>query len=355
MGDADRRAVKAAVEAVRDRIRLIRERGDHIGEGDTKAALIEPILGALGWALQDLDEVSREYRHKPQDNPVDYALFIMRSPCLFVEAKSVSKDMGDYKWISQTLSYATVAGVKWCVLTNGDEYRLYNSHAPVAVEEKLLRSVTISSQDEENRLLDTLLLLSKDKMREKELDVLWRAHFVDRKVKEALRDVLDNQEQGLIRLIRRKTKELKPSEIRDSLKRADLRITFPGVPVPPGPVSRPTPEPKPPRPSGSRATLADLISAGVIEPPLALENTYKGVKVEALVDERGKVVYDGAPYSSPSTAAGMARKSVIGAPPGREYPQTNGWTFWRCADAETGEIAELDVLRQRYLERSEKA
>jgi len=98
----------------------------------------------LGWDTHDPDEVFREYRRKPQDNPVDHALFLHRSPRLFVEAQGLGTNLLDRKWVSQTLGYATVVGVEWCVLTNGDEYRLYNAHAPVDVEEKLFRSVTVS-------------------------------------------------------------------------------------------------------------------------------------------------------------------------------------------------------------------
>jgi len=35
------------------------------------------------------------------------------------------------------------------VLTNGDEYRIYNSHATVPVEEKLFRSVRVTGDDSE--------------------------------------------------------------------------------------------------------------------------------------------------------------------------------------------------------------
>ena len=38
---------------------------------------------------------------------------------------------------------------------------------------------------------------------------------------------------------------------------------------------------------------------------------------------------------------------IVGAPPGREYPQTNGWTFWRFRDAD-GNLAFVDALRQRH-------
>ena len=64
----------------------------------------------------------------------------------------------------------------------------------------------------------------------------------------------------------------------------------------------------------------------------------------------GQVVWDGTPYDSLSTAAGMARKSVIGAPEGRAYPQTNGWAFWQFQDPETGRLCYIDELRQQYLE-----
>ena len=60
-----------------------------IGEQDTKAALIVPVLRALGWDVEDLEDVKLEYRRRPADNPVDYALFLLRSPRLFIEAKSL--------------------------------------------------------------------------------------------------------------------------------------------------------------------------------------------------------------------------------------------------------------------------
>ena len=61
----------------------------------------------------------------------------------------------------------------------------------------------------------------------------------------------------------------------------------------------------------------------------------------------GKVEYDGHGYDSLSTAAGIARKSVIGAPAGQSFSQTNGWTFWMYSD--DGVLREIDRLRQSYL------
>src|SRR5215210_1734040 len=230
MTDSARRAVVDVLPTLRKRIQKIRNRKENIGEQNTKAALIDPLLSALGWDIEDIDEVSREYRRKPQDNPVDYALFMLRSPRLFVEAKGLEKDLNDRKWISQILSYATVVGVEWCVLTNGDEYRLYNAHAPVEVEQKLFRVVRISDLAQEEYTFDTLELLSKEKMSDNLLNVLWKAHFIDRHVSAALAEILQNEDADLIRLIRKRTPELSPLEIRESLTRADIRVDFPVVP-----------------------------------------------------------------------------------------------------------------------------
>lgn len=337
----------ATVSELGETIQRIKRRRESIGEQNTRAILIEPLLAALGWNIRDLNEVRREYRHTPQDNPVDYALFILRSPCLFVEAKDLDTDLEDRRWVSQVLGYATVVGVEWCVLTNGDEYRLYNAHAPVEVEKKLFRCVRISDTSQKAYTLSTLDLLSKANMDEKRIDALWKAHFVDGQVKRALEELFSTATKNLITWIHRQHPELSRPEIRDSLQRADIQIDFPAVP-PPVPPSSPRPL-TPPRRKAGGVQVKDLIAAGLITPPLALEKTYKGHRLTATIREDGSILFDGRAYASLSTAAGMARKTIIGAPEGRDYPQTNGWTFWRFRDQETGELLEVDVLRQRYL------
>src|SRR5687767_2891572 len=166
------------------RQRISRHREQPLGEQNTKAILIEPLLRALGWDVEDFDEVHREYKPKPTDNPVDYALFILRTPRLFVEAKALGGNLNDRKWANQIMGYAAVTGVEWVVLTNGDEFRVYNSHAPVPIEEKLFRSVKIS--DDGLQAADTLALLSKSRMRENFIATLWKSSFVDQQVKSAL-------------------------------------------------------------------------------------------------------------------------------------------------------------------------
>jgi hypothetical protein len=99
------------------------------------------------------------------------------------------------------------------------------------------------------------------------------------------------------------------------------------------------------------ATLESLIAFGVIKAPFELERDYKGAHLTVVVEQNGKVMFADEAYDSLSTAGGMARKQVIGAPPDRPYPQTNGWTFWQYRD-DNGDLQELQVLRKSYLERA---
>lgn len=357
----------ARVAELRDRILRVRKRGEPVGEEDTKRVFVNPLLQALGWDIHDLDEVKNQYRHRSQDNPVDYALFMLRTPCLFVEAKPLNASLDDRKWTSQTIGYAATAGVEWCVLTNGDEYRLYNAHAPVDADEKLFRKVCLSDETSDALTTETLDLLSKSKMEEKRLNVLWKAHFVDRRVKAALEWLIQNQDPRLVRMLHKKTSGLTDGDIRHSLKRADVQV---GFPVTSG--SAETPEEqgesrrRKTRPSRKRGgkeggerkrkhityscTLKDLIVAGLLSPPFELEATWRKQRFTGVVEKDGSVTFQDRPYLSLSVSGGMARNIASGPPPdGRAYYQTNGWTFWKYRDNKTGKLEVVDVLRQRYL------
>jgi predicted type IV restriction endonuclease len=86
-------SLEDVVDKLRKKILGFRDRKELIVEENTKGALIEPLLSALGWDVEELDEVHREYKRKPKDKPVDYALFLNREPRLFIEAKALDEDL----------------------------------------------------------------------------------------------------------------------------------------------------------------------------------------------------------------------------------------------------------------------
>jgi hypothetical protein len=112
-----------------------------------------------------------------------------------------------------------------------------------------------------------------------------------------------------------------------------------------------------PRPASGESTpwrnvsVQELITVGLITPPLELEKTYLKQLLRARLEADGRVTYAGETYSSLSIAGGVARASIVGTPSGRKYLQTNGWIFWQFRDKD-GQLKRVDVLRQRYFERN---
>ncbi len=350
MNESDSTQLRESIRDIAVKVRKFRDR--NIGEQNTKASLIDPILQSLGWDVRDPDEVFREFKPTSRDSPVDYALTVLRKPRLFVEAKGLGETLQDRKWIAQVLGYATVAGVEWCVLTDGDEYRLYNATAPLDAEEKLFCSIRLST-DDAGEVLRTLALISRRNMEENILDVLWNAHYVDRRVKQALNALLSTTDKSLIRLIRLREPKLTPKDIQESLRRLDVRIES----------ATPMPEPvqsrrksrvvskrlkQPKRAQGKKSsfnvTLRELIQAKYLSTPLRLFRKYKGTVLEATLHTDGTVEVAGKRLSSCSTAATVARESVIG-----RRLATNGWNFWQYRNGE-GKAEELIAARARFLE-----
>ena len=351
----------SVLSIVRDRITKYQRQS--IGEQDTKAALIVPVLRALGWDVEDLEDVKLEYRRRPSDNPVDYALFLLREPRLFIEAKPLGARLDDHRWANQILTYAMAAGVEWVALSDGNEYRLYNSHAAVPVEEKLFRIIKVAH--EATQPAETLGLLSKSQLQDHLIDQYWKTEFVDRQVRETLRALFAAEpDPSVIRLVHGRVPALSRSDVKASLGRVRATFDFPVVTVP---AMRPPSARQsrrvvvdPTRASTDKAvgdgtpwrqvTLGHLINAGLVRVPLDIERQYRGTDLRARIEGADRIVFGGAAYDSLSTAGGMARKTVVGETPGRPYPQTNGWTFWQYRAAD-GTLHPLDELRRDLFER----
>ena len=274
-------------------------------------------------------------------------------PRFSLEAKGLGEDLADRKWVAQVLGYATVAGVEWCVLTDGDEWRFYNSTAAVDADEKLFRRVRLSDGNLDE-VLETLSLLARDNIEGNLLEPLWAAYFVDRRVKQALLEMLESRDKGLVRLIHRKVPKLKPRQVAESLGQLEMRIDSPPV-RPPAGAGPPTPTPPRSTPAarpGQRrsrqdhgVSLADLIRAGLLKTPARLFCTYKGHALEARLLGDGTVEFEGRKYASSSAAGEAARATVTG-----RKMNTNGWSFWQV-EGDGGKPQTLEQVRKAHLAR----
>ncbi len=340
-------ALAQALADVRNKLALYQ--GKELNEQNTKTALIDPVLRALGWNVGNLDEVSQEYKRQTKDKPVDYALFLLRTPKVFVEAKAFRQTLDDRKWANQIMGYAAVAGVKWTVITNGDEYRIFNACVEVPIEEKLFRSIGVTSPGIAAE--ETLALLSKDRIRDNDIEVLWKAHFVDRQVRNALEELFSaDNDPSLIRLVRKRVRELSAKDIRASLARMRLRFDFP-IDTDSQKVDRATLG-KRPRTAQTRqfvvVKLNHIIEAGLVSTPLELTRKYKGKLMKANLQDDGSVLFEGKRFKTCSAAGEAARHTVTG-----RQMNTNGWRFWQYRD-KSDKLVFLDTVRRTYLKQMQK-
>jgi hypothetical protein len=228
--------------------------------------------------------------------------------------------------------------------------RIYNTHAPVPVEEKLLRTVRIS--DGSPIVAETLGLLAKDQLTENRLEVLWRAHFVDRQVRSVIESLFANNATRLVELINAELKNLSLDEVQASLRRCELRVEFP-VEIE-ALLSDANPRPynkRAERPvavsGGGGATLKDLIDHGILKAPAELVRDYKGHRLSARVERDGSVTCLGRRFDSLSQSASAACATVVGKSANGDLPAANGWVFWKVTGPDGKLVLINDIRRHR--------
>lgn len=173
-------------------------------EANTKALLIEPLLLALGWNLADIDTVEREVKVF-EGTFLDYALKVDSIPRLYVEAKGMSENLADRKFMAQTINYANNDGVAWCVLTNGLRYRVYKTNEHVVMDQKLLFEVDLADESEPRSQKAKLLgLLSHDAVEDGSLDSFGDRVFTDTRVRKALAELAADPSDPFISAIQSK-------------------------------------------------------------------------------------------------------------------------------------------------------
>ena len=104
-------------------------------ETATRYALIDPLLTALGWDLQDPGQVQTEY--STGDGRADYAMLVggdTSRPRLVIEAKKLGRPISD--GINQSITYCVGRGIPYFVVTNGRDWAAYETHKPVPVTDK---------------------------------------------------------------------------------------------------------------------------------------------------------------------------------------------------------------------------
>lgn len=166
--------LSAHVEDVKTRYRLIqpllkRALQDNPNESQSRLLLDRILQDVLGYELTDI-----KTEQKIKGRFADYVLALDDIDTLVIEAKRLGAPLGD-KQIIQANIYAAFSGIRWAVLTNVINWRLYR----VAARDNKVEADLVFTIDLQNGLDDEnayrLVLLSKAGLTRGELlEKLWR-------------------------------------------------------------------------------------------------------------------------------------------------------------------------------------
>ncbi len=170
-------ALAETIETLKKRIERHRQELSE-NETRTRAALINPLLHALGWDVSDPALVKLEYNVGKQR--ADYALMKPDGkPAAVLEAKKLGESLDDHQ--IQTLNYANREGVGYAGLTDGNRWELYSVFEQAPLKER--RRIYISIVDDPPYECALELL------------ALWRLNLASGKVKKAQTPIIVDEEE----------------------------------------------------------------------------------------------------------------------------------------------------------------
>jgi hypothetical protein len=96
-----------------------------MNENATRQGYILPLFRALGWNVDNVNEVSPE--EKVSRGWVDFSFRIGGIPRFFLETKKASEDLNDPRWVQQAIDYAWTKSVTWALLSDFEGLRVFNA------------------------------------------------------------------------------------------------------------------------------------------------------------------------------------------------------------------------------------
>ncbi len=134
------------VELIRALKEKIAKYGDEFSKNEAlvRYALIDPFLRALGWDIEDPEQVKPEY--STEAGRPDYALFLRNKerPYAFIGAKKLGKNED----LQQHISYCVSEGVTFFIATDGNHWELYDTYRKTKLPEKKITEWDISYDNE---------------------------------------------------------------------------------------------------------------------------------------------------------------------------------------------------------------
>ena len=154
-----------ALRQLGDRIRTLVSQEPFMKEANVKLRIVQPLLSALEWDVTGGEvEMERTVRVGSKSPAVDFALIADGKPVVFIETKSFDSSLAEEQ-AQQTISYGRVEGVRWCVLTNGKELRVYDATEGMVPQDCIVSAIDLTNLEgnfDEIRLLARNSLLAQE-------------------------------------------------------------------------------------------------------------------------------------------------------------------------------------------------
>ena len=142
----------SVIETLQQRIK---EHGHALNETQTRTALIDPLLTALGWDVSDPGIVTPEYR-----TDVGWADYALRGPGNKPSAVVEAKRLGSFveNHLDQAVTYCIQQGIAYAAVTDGNHWQMYRTFEPVPLLDKRVLDVQIGNTPAFECALKFLLL-----------------------------------------------------------------------------------------------------------------------------------------------------------------------------------------------------
>lgn len=140
-------------------------------EGDTRFMVTDFLTDAFGF--DKYEDLTTEYQVKGEF--ADYGIRIDRQLIAFVEVKRISQQLNE-RHLRQVQMYAVNEGVEWLLLTNGRVWQVWHLTGGLPVALDLVMEVDILDPSSTPKSVAEILWhLSKDAMRRRTIEEVWRA------------------------------------------------------------------------------------------------------------------------------------------------------------------------------------
>lgn len=195
MSDTDR--LHSALEEAR---RYLGELPSPPNEANTCDWVIRPLLVALGYANHEIYAQSSDVSNRFPD----YTILPNTDYTWYLEAKTWSAAL-ESQHVDQAMNYAHSNGRRWVVLSNGQEWRLYDDRILGKSADRLVATARL---DDENGMKEFLSALSRDSMTSEQVDSFASERRLREYVTTAISDPGSLIVQAVLEVVRKSVQNL---------------------------------------------------------------------------------------------------------------------------------------------------